>query len=227
MDRFYRPDPPAQAAFPIAKAGYPLIFGAAFVTAVFALLGLTGAALSCLVITVCICGFFRDPDRIIPNKENAVVSPADGKVVFADRIETNPYIDGPCLKISVFMSVLNVHVNRVPYSGKIKDILYHPGKFFSANLDKASAENEHNAVVLTAENGKEICFVQIAGLIARRILCQIQEGDTVVRGQKFGIICFGSRLDVYLPDDVNLNVRIGDKVSAGSSVLAFFNAQNP
>jgi len=223
MDRFYRPDPPAQTAFPIAKAGYPLIFGAAFVTAVFALLGLTIAAITGLAATLCICGFFRDPERLIPNKENAIVSPADGKVVFADRTETNPYLEGTCLKISVFMSVFNVHVNRVPYSGIIKELRYHPGKFFSANLDKASAENEHNAVVLTGENGKEICFVQIAGLIARRIICQIQEGDTVVRGQKFGLICFGSRLDVYLPPDVNLNVRVGDKVSAGSSILAFFN----
>ncbi len=221
MDRFYRPDPPAQTAFPIAKAGYPFIFAAAFVTAVFALLELTGPALSGLVITACICGFFRDPDRLIPNKENAIVSPADGKVIFAERIEANPWIEGPCLKISVFMSVFNVHVNRVPYSGTIRDVRYHPGKFFSANLDKASAENEHNAVVLLTEKGKEICFVQIAGLIARRIICGIQEGDSVVRGQKFGLICFGSRLDVYFPADVNLNVRVGDKVSAGSSILAF------
>ncbi|MEZ4524437.1 MAG: phosphatidylserine decarboxylase family protein [Desulfobacterales bacterium] len=226
MERFCRPDPPAQTAFPIAKAGYPFIFAAAFVTAVFALLGLTVPALSCLVITGCICGFFRDPDRLIPNKEGAVVSPADGKVVFADSVETTPWMEGPCLKISVFMSVFNVHVNRVPYSGTVKELRYHPGKFFSANLDKASAENEHNAVVLLTENGKEICFVQIAGLIARRIICGIQEGDSVVRGQKFGLICFGSRLDIYLPADVTLHVRVGDKVSAGSSILAFFNVQN-
>jgi len=117
------------------------------------------------------------------------------------------------------MSIFNVHVNRVPHEGRVQRISYYPGKFFSANLDKASKQNEHNAVFIKTEDGKNICMVQIAGLIARRIICKIQEGDTVVRGQRFGLICFGSRLDVYLPSDAALKVTVGDKVKAGTSVL--------
>jgi phosphatidylserine decarboxylase len=117
------------------------------------------------------------------------------------------------------MSVFNVHVNRIPFTGRIKDIQYYPGKFFSANLDKASKKNEHNAVLLETEQGKDICFVQIAGLIARRIICYISPQDQVLRGQRFGIICFGSRLDVYLPFDADVDVNVGDMVQAGTSVL--------
>jgi phosphatidylserine decarboxylase len=117
------------------------------------------------------------------------------------------------------MSVFNVHVNRVPSSGQIKDIKYNPGKFFSANLDKASKKNEHNALLLETENGKNIGFVQIAGLIARRIICHVSPQDQVLRGQRFGIICFGSRLDVYIPADSDIEVSVGDTVKAGESVL--------
>jgi len=117
------------------------------------------------------------------------------------------------------MSVFNVHVNRMPCKGKVNKISYNPGKFFSANLDKASKENEQNAVYLETEDGKEICTVQIAGLIARRIICKVQESDEVDRGQRFGMICFGSRLDVYLPTDSKLKVAVGDIVKAGTSVL--------
>ena len=123
------------------------------------------------------------------------------------------------LKISIFMSVFNVHVNRIPYAGRIKAVNYSPGKFFSANLDKASQKNEHNAVLLEAENGKEVCFIQIAGLIARRIICHVQPEDQVLRGQRFGIICFGSRLDVYLPGTSDVAVTVGDTVKAGTSIL--------
>jgi phosphatidylserine decarboxylase len=123
------------------------------------------------------------------------------------------------MKISIFMSVFNVHVNRIPFNGLVKKISYFPGKFFSANLDKASLENEHNAVFIEMQNGQPLCVVQIAGLIARRIICKIQTGDRVIRGQRFGLICFGSRLDVYLPADIKLKVAVGDKVQAGVSIL--------
>ncbi|MDM8538178.1 phosphatidylserine decarboxylase family protein, partial [Desulfobacterales bacterium HSG17] len=192
--------------FPIAKAGYPFIYASAFVTAVFAFTGLTILSMIGLLVTFCICGFFRDPDRVIPNKENAVVSPADGKVILIDTIDNSDFCEGKCIKISVFMSVFNVHVNRIPFSGSVTDVIYHPGKFFSANLDKASKDNEHNAVIVKTESGKKICFVQIAGLIARRIICGLQPGDTVNKGQRFGLICFGSRLDIYLPADSTLNI---------------------
>jgi phosphatidylserine decarboxylase len=118
--------------------------------------------------------------------------------------------------------VFNVHVNRVPYNGRVKEIDYYPGKFFSANLDKASQQNEHNAISIEMENGQPLCVVQIAGLIARRIICHIKPGDQVLRGQRFGLICFGSRLDIYLPTDIKLKLAVGDKVKAGTSVLGQF-----
>jgi len=119
------------------------------------------------------------------------------------------------------MSVFNVHVNRIPYDGRVTAVEYNPGKFFSANLDKASRDNEQNAIFLETEKKQKICFVQIAGLIARRIICKAQTGDKVFRGQRFGMICFGSRLDVYLPADAKLNVSVGDRVKAGSSILGY------
>ena len=222
MDKFTRPDLPNQTAFPIANAGYAVIVGAAFATAVLALLGLTTLTLVGLVITLCICGFFRDPDRIIPDEKSIVVSPADGKVILTDITDDTPFFSGQTMKISIFMSVFNVHVNRIPYDGRIKKIDYYPGKFFSANLDKASRENEHNAVFIETDNAKPLCVVQVAGLIARRIICRIQPGDHVIRGQRFGLICFGSRLDVYLPPDIKLRVAVGDKIKAGTSILGQF-----
>jgi phosphatidylserine decarboxylase len=219
MKQFYWPDPPKQTAFPIAGAGYPFIIAAAFVTGVFALLGLVLPAVAGLLAAGAICWFFRDPDRVTPNKTGALVSPADGKVIKVEIVEQNRFTEEKCIKISIFMSVFNVHVNRVPYAGTVTDVLYYPGKFFSANLDKASKNNEHNAVFIETENGRSICFVQIAGLIARRIICGLQQGDIVERGQRFGIICFGSRLDVYLPTDTDITVSVGDKVKAGASIL--------
>ena len=219
MNKFTWPDPTSQSAFPIAKPGYSFIGAAAFTTFVFALLGLIIPALLGLASTFFIIYFFRDPDRTVPNGDGLVVSPADGKVVIAGTVENSTYYEGTCLKISVFMSVFNVHVNRMPCKGKVKKISYNPGKFISANLDKASKENEQNAVYLETEDGKEICTVQIAGLIARRIICKVQEDDEVNRGQRFGMICFGSRLDVYLPKDSKLNVAVGDIVKAGTTVL--------
>jgi phosphatidylserine decarboxylase len=216
------PDPPGQMAFPVARAGYPPIFGAAFVTLILALLGMTYLTLLGLVVTFCFCGFFRDPDRVIPNQPDAIVSPADGKVISVGPVDGTSFCEGSCQKISIFMSVFNVHVNRIPFDGKVKKVDYHPGKFFSANLDKASLQNEHNAVFLETAEGKRFCTVQVAGLIARRIICKVQSGDDVRKGQRFGMICFGSRLDVYLPDNVEIKVTVGVKVKAGSSVIGRF-----
>ena len=222
MDKYSRSDPPSQTAFPVARAGYPFILVAAFSTAVLALLGLTTLTLIGLVVTFCICGFFRDPDRVIPVAKGVVVSPADGKVIAASPVDNSPFLGGEAMKISIFMSVFNVHVNRMPSSGCVAEIDYYPGKFFSANLDKASQQNEHNAVSIAMDNGKPLYVVQIAGLIARRIICHLQPGDQVLRGQRFGLICFGSRLDVYLPTDIKLKSAVGDKVKAGTSILGQF-----
>ncbi|MBC8198893.1 MAG: phosphatidylserine decarboxylase family protein [Desulfobacteraceae bacterium] len=221
MDNFSRPDPPGQTAFSVAKAGYPFILASAFITAVFALLELTVLSLTGLAVTIFICYFFRDPDRVVTNKNSAVVSPADGKVVEACIKNSNPYFEGRCLKISIFMSVFNVHVNRIPHEGKVEKINYYPGKFISANFNKASTDNERNAVFIKTNQGKKYCVVQIAGLIARRIICEVHDGDKMARGQRFGMICFGSRLDVYLPDDTKLNVCIEDRVKAGTSILGY------
>jgi phosphatidylserine decarboxylase len=222
MKKYSRPDLPSQTAFPVARAGYAFIFVAAFTTAIMALLGLTTITLIGLVATFCICGFFRDPERVIPDVEGVVVSPADGKVITAGVVDHSPYYDGESMKISIFMSVFNVHVNRVPFNGRVKSINYYPGKFFSANLDKASQQNEHNAVSIEMDNGKPLCVVQIAGLIARRIICYVKPGDQLIRGQRFGLICFGSRLDIYMPKETKLKVTVGDKVKAGTSVLGLF-----
>jgi phosphatidylserine decarboxylase len=219
MGNFIWSDRPSHTAFPVASAGYPFIFAAAFTTFVFALLQLTVLSLVGLAATFFICYFFRDPDRVIPNSDGAVVSPADGKIILAGPVENSPFFKDKGVKISIFMSVFNVHVNRIPCEGRIKAVRYHPGKFFSANLDKASRYNEHNAVYLETDQKKQIVFVQIAGLIARRIICKVGKGDKVVRGQRFGMICFGSRLDVYLPLETNLQVKVGDRVQAGTSIL--------
>jgi len=219
MQKYLRSDPLNLTAFPIATAGYPFIFAAAFTTAILALLGLTSLTLMGLAVCFAICWFFRDPDRMIPDNEGAVLSPADGKVISVELVENSPFYIGNSRKISIFMSVFNVHVNRIPFDAQVKEIRYHPGKFFSANLDKASLQNEHNAVFLELQGGKQICVVQIAGLIARRIICKLDPGDDVIRGQRFGLICFGSRLDVYMPTDITINVAIGDTVKAGTSIL--------
>lgn len=222
MDEFTWADPPHRWAFPIAKAGYPLLFGAAFVTLVLALLALTPLALAALLGTLCIAGFFRDPDRLIPSRPGLVVSPADGRVISVERVGGHPFFDEEMRKISIFMSVFNVHVNRIPAEGRVFHIRYQPGKFVAADRAEASLRNEHNAVFLETSYGRRLCVVQVAGLIARRIICLVQCDETVRRGQRFGMICFGSRLDVYLPPDASLAVSVGDKVQAGTSILGSF-----
>ena len=219
MDDFVWADPPQRVAFPVARAGYPLIGAAAFATLILALLGLTVLSLLGLTATLCIAAFFRDPDRVVPNRPGQVVSPADGRVIVAEILNGSPFFDEPVRKISIFMSVFNVHVNRVPVEGRIYRIDYRPGQFVPADRRDAPMRNEHNAVFVETPHGGKICFVQVAGLIARRIICSVQPDETVRRGQRFGMICFGSRLDLYLPQNLSLAVSVGDRVLAGSTVL--------
>jgi len=204
---------------PVAREAYPFILGSAFATAIVAVLGLYVPALFFLLFTSFVCLFFRDPERIIPGKEGIVVSPADGKVVEVSVVQDSDFAAEKMLKISIFMSIFNVHVNRMPDDGMVADVNYYPGKFFSANLDKASKNNERNAVSLEISRGRKLIVVQVAGLIARRIICKIRKGDRLSRGDRFGMICFGSRLDVYLPPDTVPTVSVGDKVLAGTSIL--------
>lgn len=216
--------PPKKGGFlgriPIAREGYPFILASIFITIILWFV-FQPAAYILVLWTVFVVSFFRDPERRIPADENAIVSPADGKVIIVDRIFEDRFLKADAVKVSIFMNVFNVHVNRIPFSGKVLGVFYNPGKFISANLDKASIENEQNAVLLETANSKRIVFNQIAGLIARRIVCYLKEGDTVEKGKRFGMIRFGSRLDVYLPVDCKINVKVGDKVKAGSSILGY------
>ncbi len=172
-----------------------------------------------LLLTIFIVYFFRDPERTPPPEENAIVSPADGKVIIAEKVYEENHLKKEVLKISIFMNVFNVHVNRMPLDGEVIDIDYHPGKFLNASFDKASSENERNELLIRNKKGREILLVQIAGLIARRIVCYLSEGSKVVKGERFGLIRFGSRLDIYLPLDVELRVKVGQKVKAGETIL--------
>ena len=219
MSKFSWPDSPSQTAYPVAKAGYPFIMASAFTTAVFALLGFTVLSLAGLLATGFICFFFRDPDRAVPNTDYAVVSPADGRVLTIEEVSNTRFFEGACTKISIFMSIFNVHVNRIPYGGIVKGVDYYPGKFFSANLDKASKDNEHNAVFIETDDGQPYCMVQIAGLVARRIICEVHDGHRVTVGQRMGLICFGSRVDLYLPLSFKATAKEGDRVKAGTSIL--------
>lgn len=165
--------------------------------------------------------FFRDPGREIPQQPGVVVAPADGKVVFVGGA-TDPYLDRDTVKISIFMNVFSVHSNRLPVTGTVERIWYTQGKFVNAVLDKASELNERNAVWLKTENGADVVCVQVAGLIARRILCYIETGQNVERGQRYGFIRFGSRVDLYLPEDFEPKAQLGDWVHAGRDVLGQF-----
>lgn len=176
-------------------------------------------ALPCWLAALFVLQFFRDPARDIPGDERTVVSPADGRIV-AVETSRDPYLDRDAIKVSVFMNVFNVHSNRSPVDGEVKQAWYNSGKFLNAALDKASLENERNALWLKAENGTDVTCVQIAGLIARRIICHVKPGDRLSRGGRFGFIRFGSRVDVYLPLSARVKTALGDKVLGGSSILA-------
>ena len=166
--------------------------------------------------------FFRDPKRTIPDQAGVVVSPASGKIVSISE-ELNPYSDtnDRTLKVSVFMNVFSVHSNLIPVAGTVKNIWYYPGKFFNAALDKASSENERNAIQIKTQNGDNVYSVQIAGLIARRILCYVNQGDEVKTGERYGFIRFGSRVDLYLPLDSRITVKLGQWVNSGNHTIGF------
>ncbi|MBN2428974.1 MAG: phosphatidylserine decarboxylase family protein [Deltaproteobacteria bacterium] len=206
---------------PIAREGYPFIFLFGFITLVFAVLGWGFLTLILLLLTLFTTFFFRNPERRLPRDEKAVISPADGKIVFAGLVNEERYLGAEVKKISIFMSPLNVHVNRVPLAGKVVDMHYHKGKFLNASLDKASDLNERSEMILETENGARILLVQIAGLIARRIVSYPEIGDQLEKGLRYGIICFGSRVDIYFPKEWKINVKNGDQVIGGETVIGF------
>ena len=203
----------------LAREGWPFIIISVFITLFIWHLSNFWVALPFILISAFVIQFFRDPKRAIPSEANVVLSPADGKIIVIEEA-TDPYQNVQALKISVFMNVFNVHSNRAPVDGEVTHLQYFPGKFINADFDKASTENERNAIVIKMANGKSISVVQVAGLIARRILCYTRVGNLLARGDRYGFIRFGSRVDLYLPLSAKPLVSIGQKVSATETILA-------
>ena len=202
----------------IAPDGYPFIIIFALVTVLMYIFGKPWIAVLPLIITLFMVLFFRDPDRTIPVDKGAFVSPADGKVILIKDVYEKDYLKAESKEISIFMSIFNVHVNRAPCEGNVSLIKHSPGKFLVAHKDAASIENENTVMVLEGKDGK-ILVRQVAGLVARRIVCKVKAGDMLRRGERYGMIKFGSRLDVYLSKETEIQVRAGDKVKAGQTVL--------
>jgi phosphatidylserine decarboxylase len=201
----------------IRKEGIPYIVGALFLSSFFYLLWLEPIAVAFVIVSLFFLYFFRDPERIPPADPHAVVSPADGKII---SITQNSGLCGKdYTEISIFMSPLDVHVNRIPFDGNIKEIIYTPGKFFSAFKEKAYRENENIKITIQTQHG-EIIVRQVAGFIARRAVCWVKEGDSLSKGERFGMIKFSSRVDICLPSSFKIQVNVGYKVKAGTTVIA-------
>jgi len=203
----------------IAREGWPFIAGGVLLSLVVAELAGWGWSLPFWLATAFVLQFFRDPPREVPEDPQLVVSAADGRIVAVEKAR-DPWLERDALKISVFMNVFNVHSNRSPVDGEVRRRWYHPGAFLNAALDKASEANERNALWLRTRDDQDVTCVQIAGLVARRILCDVNAGALLERGQRFGFIRFGSRVDVYLPLDAEVECVLGEKVYAAESVLA-------
>jgi phosphatidylserine decarboxylase len=172
-----------------------------------------------LVLTVFFIYFFRDPERPVPSDPGIIISPADGRIIALERVREEHFLKGPARKISIFMNVFDVHVNRAPVAGQMLASRYQPGRYLAASRPEAPDQNEQLALHLRTGDGAEVVMVQIAGLLARRIISYVQEGDTLDQGERVGLICFGSRVDLYLPETSQVQVRIGQKVKAGSSIV--------
>jgi phosphatidylserine decarboxylase len=209
----------------IHEEGQIYILIASAITTVSAVLsGFGGVTMLLAFLTCFVISFFRNPERIVPQKKGLIVSPGDGVIVAIDDApvpsELTSMINSDCVKVSIFLSVFNVHVNRIPVAGKIIDIKYHAGKFLNASLDKASTDNERNTIAIETENGDVVYCVQIAGLIARRIICDAEIGDLYATGDRYGIIRFGSRMDLYIPKKYKINVLVGQTMIGGETSIA-------
>jgi phosphatidylserine decarboxylase len=205
---------------PIARQGFRYIGAALALALILGAWGSRPGFILALALAGFVAAFFRDPERRIPAEKGAILSPADGRVLLVEP--QTPGENDTGTKISIFMSVFNCHVNRLPAAGTIRDIRYRRGRFFAAHQERASGQNEQNALRLEGEGGAEIKVVQIAGLIARRIVCWVRVGDRLAAGTRFGLIQFGSRVDLYLPAGARLTVRRGDRVKAGLSVMGYW-----
>jgi phosphatidylserine decarboxylase len=205
---------------PIAKEGYPFIGSAVFITLILAILGYEGLTVIFLLISFFILFFFRDPERFTPQVSNVLISPADGKIIVIEKIFDDKYFHEYVHKISIFMNIFNVHVNRIPQSGTVERIIHSPGTFYSADSERGGLRNENCATIIACETGRKFAVVQVAGLIARRIVCWLEPEDTVFQGDRFGLIRFGSRLDLYVPGSIEISVEKGQIVQAGETILA-------
>ncbi len=208
----------------LAPEGWPFVLGgAAFAVVVYLLWprGIPLAALG-LLLSLFSLWFFRNPERTPPPGTGIVVSPADGRIVYAGESPPGRYASEAGKRVSIFMSGVDVHVNRAPVSGRVAEVRYHKGTFHLASVEKASLLNEQNGVAITTPEGRTVTYVQIAGMVARRVVCDLKEGDAVRQGQRVGMIRFGSRVDLYLPAEVQLSVAVGDRVRAGESVVGAF-----
>jgi phosphatidylserine decarboxylase len=203
----------------IAREGWPFITASVAVALAAQWWGGWAWAAAPWLVVAFMVQFFRDPPRAVPQEPKAVLSPADGRIVAVERAR-DPYLERDALKMSVFMNVFNAHSNRSPVDGEVRDAWHHPGKFFNAELSKSSLENERHALWIRTPGGADVTCVQIAGLIARRILCYAVPGQRLARGERYGFIRFGSRLDVYLPPESRPVAAVGDKVHATATLLA-------
>jgi len=204
----------------IAKEGYPLIFTAAILAALALAVGWIALGIVLALVALAVTGFFRDPERQAPRGENLIVAPADGKVVSVANVKSA--FLGSTKRVSIFLSPLDVHINRTPVEGKIEKVTYQRGKFLAAYKEEASQRNEQNALTIVDNAGRMLGVVQIAGVLARRIVCRAKAGDRLARGERFGLIMFGSRTDTYLPENCQIEVAEGQRVKGGETVLARF-----
>ena len=206
----------------IAREGYPIIFLAAVLPMTAIALGWVAIGVIALLPTAAVAAFFRDPERIPPGGEGLIVSPADGRVVSIAEVKDEPGFPGAATRISIFLSPLDVHINRTPVKGMIEEIKYHRGEFVAAYKQDASERNEQNALRFVDDKGRHFGVVQIAGVLARRIVCRVKAGDALGRGERFGLIMFGSRTDTYLPGGCRIEVAEGQRVKGGETILGRF-----
>ncbi|MFB3887100.1 MAG: phosphatidylserine decarboxylase family protein [Thermodesulfobacteriota bacterium] len=207
--------------WPIAREGFLFLIPSALLTIFLAGMGWKLWTFLGILLTLFIAFFFRNPKRTAPTLPNVILSPADGKVIHLGECDEDRFLKERVLKVSIFMSLFDVHINRVPVSGKVIEKSYHPGRFFVASAEKSSLLNEQNAFVLETEDRLKILLIQIAGFVARRIVCYAKAGDTLRMGEIFGLIRFGSRIDLYLPKEVRPVVRVGQHVKGGESIIGY------
>ena len=204
----------------LAREGYPFIAFFAVVTIVSLFFRINWLTAIALILTLFMLHFFRDPDRNTQHDPNAFIAPADGRIVLITKAKEDEVLDTEMLKIGIFMSPLNVHVNRAPCDGTVKSVKYYPGKFFNASTDDASILNEHITMLLECKDHGPVVVKQIAGTVARRAVCRVKPGDTLKQGERYGMIKFSSRVDIFLPLDTEVSLKLDDKVTAGETIIA-------